>query len=211
MLGGTIFSNMKRFIPYIVIAVLIGIIGLQFSQIFSQQKTITRIKSDMGLLLESNNDLILKANHYKILDSLNVAQIKSLELTVKEFKTYREEDAKLIKSLRVRNKDLEALVSTKLETRDTILVAIHDTIPGIANFNYTSTWTDLSGMIDMQQNTMQVNIANREDLDIVESVTRKRFLGFLWYCKKLESRKVDVVSRNPNTTIKNVSYTKIVQ
>ena len=202
---------MKRFVPYIVITVLIGIIGLQFSQIFSQQKTITRIKSDMGLLLESNNDLILKANHYKILDSLNVAQIKSLELTVKEFKTYREEDAKLIKSLKVRNKDLEALVSTKLETRDTILVAIHDTIPGIANFNYTSTWTDLSGTIDMQQNTMQVNIANREDLDIVESVTRKRFLGFLWYCKKLESRKVDVVSRNPNTTIKNVSYTKIVQ
>lgn len=211
MLGGAFFSIMKRFIPYIVIAVLIGIIGLQFSQIFSQQKTITRIKSDMGLLLESNNDLILKANHYKILDSLNVAQIKSLELTVKEFKTYREEDAKLIKSLKVRNKDLEALVSTKLETRDTILVAIHDTIPGIANFNYTSTWTDLSGTIDMQQNTMQVNIANREDLDIVESVTRKRFLGFLWYCKKLESRKVDVVSRNPNTTIKNVSYTKIVQ
>lgn len=211
MLGGAIFSNMKRFIPYIVIAVLIGIIGLQFSQIFSQQKTITRIKSDMGLLLESNRDLTFKANHYKILDSLNVAQIKSLELTVKEFKTYREEDAKLIKSLKVRNKDLEALVSTKLETRDTILVAIHDTIPGIANFNYTSTWTDLSGTIDMQQNTMQVNIANREDLDIVESVTRKRFLGFLWYCKKLESRKVDVVSRNPNTTIKNVSYTKIVQ
>ena len=211
MLGGAIFSNMKRFIPYIVIAVLIGIMGLQFSQIFSQQKTITRIKSDMGLLLESNNDLILKANHYKILDSLNVAQIKSLELTVKEFKTYREEEAKLIKSLKVRNKDLEALVSTKLETRDTILVAIHDTIPGIANFNYTSTWTDLSGTIDMQQNTMQVNIANREDLDIVESVTRKRFLGFLWYCKKLESRKVDVVSRNPNTTIKNVSYTRIVQ
>ena len=201
---------MKRFIPYIIIAVLFGIIGLQFSRIFSQQKTITRIKSDMGLLLESNNDLILKANHYKILDSLNVAQIKSLELTVKEFKTYREEDAKLIKSLKVRNKDLEALVSTKLETHDTILVAIHDTIPGIANFNYMSTWTDLSGTIDMQQNTVQVNIANREDLNIVESVTRKRFLGFLWYCKKLENRKVDVVSRNPNTTIKNVSYTKIV-
>ena len=202
---------MKRIIPYIVITVLIGIIGLLWVHISSQQKTISRIKSDMGLLLESNNDLILKANHYKILDSLNVAQIKSLELTVKEFKTYREEDAKLIKSLKVRNKDLEALVSTKLETHDTILVAIHDTIPGIANFNYMSTWTDLSGTIDMQQNTVQVNIANREDLNIVESVTRKRFLGFLCYCKKLESRKVDVVSRNPNTTIKNVSYTKIVQ
>ena len=211
MLGGTFFSNMKRFIPYIVIAVLIGIIGLLWSHIFSQKKNLDHIKENMEVLLKSNNDLILKARHYQIQDSLNVAQIKSLELTVKEFKTYREEDAKLIKSLKVRNKDLEALVSTKLETHDTILVAIHDTIPGVANFNYTSTWTDLSGTIDMQRNTMQVNIANREDLDIVESVTRKRFLGFLWYCKKLESRKVDVVSRNPNTTIKNVSYTRIVQ
>lgn len=165
----------------------------------------------MEILLESNNDLILKARHYQIQDSLNVAQINSLELTVKEFKTYREKDAKLIKDLKIRNKDLEALVNTKLETRDTILVAVHDTIPRVATFNYTSTWTDLSGTIDMVKDTMQVNITNREDLEIVESVTRKRFLGFLWYCKKLESRKVDVVSHNPNTTIKNVSYTKIVR
>ena len=170
-----------------------------------------RIKENMEILLESNNDLILKAHNYQIQDSLNVAQIKSLELTVKEFKAYREGDAKLIKDLKIRNKDLEALVNAKLETRDTILVAVHDTVPGIATFNYTSTWTDLSGTIDMVKDTMQVSITNREDLEIVESITRRRFLGFLWYCKKLESRKVDVVSHNPNTTIKNVSYTRIVQ
>lgn len=197
--------------PYLVILVLFGIIGLLWSRISVHKKNLDRIKENMEVLLESNNNLILKVHHYQIQDSLNVAQIRSLELTAKEFKTYREEDAKLIKSLKIRNKDLEALVNTKLETRDTILVAVHDTIPGVATFNYTSTWTDLSGTIDMVKDTMRINIANREDLEIVESVTRKRFLGFLWYCKKLESRKVDVVSHNPNTTIKNVSYTKIVQ
>lgn len=202
---------MKKLVPYIVILVLFGIIGLLCVHISSQKKNLDRIKENTEVLLKSNNDLILKAHHYQIQDSLNVAQIRSLELTVKEFKTYREEDAKLIKDLKIRNKDLEALVNAKLETRDTILVAVHDTIPGIATFNYTSTWTDLSGTIDMIKDTMQINITNREDLKIVESVTRKRFLGFLWYCKKLESRKVDVVSHNPNTTIKNVSYTKIVQ
>lgn len=202
---------MKKLIPYLVILVLLGIIGLLWSHISSQKKNLDRIKENMEVLLESNNGLILKARHYQIQDSLNVAQIKSLELTVKEFKTYREKDAKLIKDLKIRNKDLEALVNAKLETRDTILVAVHDTVPGIATFNYTSTWTDLSGTIDMVKDTMQVSITNREDLEIIESVTRKRFLGFLWYCKKLESRKVDVVSKNPNTTIKNVSYTKIVQ
>lgn len=202
---------MKKLIPYLVILVLLGIIGLLWGHISSQKKNLDRIKENMEVLLESNNDLILKARHYQIQDSLNVAQIKSLELTVKEFKTYREKDTKLIKDLKIRNQDLEALVNTKLETRDTILVAVHDTVPGIATFNYTSTWTDLSGTIDMVKDTMQVSITNREDLEIIESVTRKRFLGFLWYCKKLESRKVDVVSKNPNTTIKNVSYTKIVQ
>lgn len=202
---------MKKLTPYLVILVLFGIIGLLWSHILSQKKNLDRIKENMEVLLESNNDLILKAHYYQIQDSLNVAQIRSLELTAKEFKTYREEDAKLIESLKIRNKDLEALVNTKLETRDTILVAVHDTIPGVATFNYTSTWTDLSGTIDMIKDTMQINIANREDLEVIESVTRKRFLGFLWYCKKLESSKVDVVSHNPNTTIKNVSYTKIVQ
>ena len=202
---------MKKLIPYLVILVLFGIIGLLWGQFLSQKNNLNRIKENMEVLLKSNNDLILKARHYQIQDSLNVAQINSLELTVKEFKTYREKDAKLIKDLKIRNKDLEALVNAKLETRDTILVAVHDTIPGVATFNYTSTWTDLSGTIDTAKDTMQVSITNREDLEIVESVTRKRFLGFLWYCKKLESRKVDVVSRNPNTTIKNVSYTKIVQ
>lgn len=194
-----------------MIPVLFGIIGLLCARISVHKKNLDRIKENMEVLLESNNDLILKVHHYQIQDSLNVAQIRSLELTTKEFKTYREEDAKLIESLKIRNKDLEALVNTKLETRDTILVAVHDTIPGIATFNYKSTWTDLSGTIDMIKDTMQINIVNREDLEIIESVTRKRFLGFLWYCKKLESRKVDVVSHNPSTTIKNVSYTKIVQ
>lgn len=202
---------MKKLIPYFVILVLLGIIGLLWGHISSQKKNLDRIKENMGVLLESNNDLILKARHYQIQDSLNVAQINSLELTVKEFKAYREKDAKLIKDLKIRNEDLEALVNTKLETRDTILIAVHDTVPGIATFNYTSTWTDLSGTIDMVRDTMQVSITNREDLEIIESVTRRRFLGFLWYCKKLESRKIDVVSKNPNTTIKNVSYTKIVQ
>lgn len=202
---------MKKLIPYLGTIVLFGIIGLLWSQFLSQKNNLNRIKENMEVLLKSNNDLILEARNYQIQDSLNVAQIKSLELTVKEFKTYREKDAKLIKNLKIRNKDLETLVNTKLETRDTILVAVHDTVSGIATFNYTSTWTDLSGTIDIVKDTMQVNITNREDLEIIESVTRKRFLGFLWYCKKLESRKIDVVSHNPNTTIKNVSYTKIVQ
>ena len=73
---------MKKLTPYLVILVLFGIIGLLWVHISSQKKNLDRIKENMEVLLESNNDLILKARHYQIQDSLNVAQIKSLELTV---------------------------------------------------------------------------------------------------------------------------------
>lgn len=163
----------------------------------------------MEVLIESNNDLILKVHNYQIQDSLNVAQIKSLELTVKEFKTYREKDAKLIKNLKIRNKDLESLINTRLETTDTITVTIHDTLQGLRTFDYKSKWTDVQGYIG--DDTLQMSIQNREELKVIESVKRKRILGFLWYSRKLESRNVDVISLNPNTEIKNVSYINITQ
>ena len=147
-------SVMKKLTPYLIIPVLFGIIGLLCGRISVHKKNLDRIKENMEVLLESNNDLILKVHRYQIQDSLNVAQIRSLELTAKEFKACLKEDAKLIESLKIRNKDLEAFVNTKLETRDTILVAVHDTIPGVATFNYTSTLTDLSGTSDIMKDTM---------------------------------------------------------
>ena len=44
----------------------------------------------------------------------------------------------------------------------------------------------------------------RDSLLVVETVQRKRFLGFLWKTKRVKSREIDVVSKNPYTDIVGV-------
>lgn len=202
---------MKQLELYLIIACLAVAVGLLSAKILAQRDSMGRLETDMGLLLESNDSLTLKIRDYKVRDSLSAAQVRSLRLTTRELKKYRADDAELIKDLRIRAKDLESLANTRLETRDTVFVALRDTAPGTAHFSYTSEWTDLSGTVNIAENTARIDIANREDLEIVSSVTRKRFLGFLWYRRKIEGRQIDVVSRNPNTTITNVSYIELVK
>ena len=72
-----------------------------------------------------------------------------------------------------------------------------------------SRWTDLHGFIS--NDTLQVKIINREELILVESLQRKKFLGIKlpgWlfgYKREI----LDVVSRNPNTTIQDIEYVKL--
>ena len=93
------------------------------------------------------------------------------------------------------------------ELRDTLVM--RDTLRMLKTFNYTSTWTDVRGLIDIEQDTVSLDINNRESLIIVESVEYKRFLGFLWRTRRIKSRKVDIVSLNPNTVITNAEYKSI--
>lgn len=181
------------------------------TKIQKQNKSIQRLGSDIELLLNSNEDLKLEAEIYKVNDSLNTARIKDLTLTIKEFKRYRQEDLELINKLKIRAKDLEAIVDTKIEKHDSIYIQVYDSIPNIISFDYTSKWTDVNGIIDRSKDSLQLVITNREELKVVESIKRKRFLGFLWYCKRLEYRKIDVLSMNPNTTISNISYVTVTE
>lgn len=201
---------MKKIITYIILAFL-AIFCLVYgsSKLVEQKNTIQRLETNLELLLRYNKGLELETKQYKVQDSLNAAKIQSLELSVKEFKEYRAQDLALIKDLSIRAKDLESLINTRLETTDTIAVTIHDTLQGLRTFDYKSKWTDVQGYID--DDTLQMSIQNREELKVIESIKRKRVLGFLWYSRKLESRNVDVISLNPNTEIKNVSYINITQ
>ena len=76
-------------------------------------------------------------------------------------------------------------------------------------FDYKSKWTDIKGCIDLKTDSLALQIKNRESLVIAETVTYKRFLGFLWKTKKIKSRQISIVSLNPNTQIINCEYTHI--
>src|SRR5574344_1814304 len=144
---------------------------------------------------------------YKVSDSLSACQVKELQVTISEYKQHRQEDAELIKKLKadkaetVTNTVTETTVEVRTVTKASVVYL--DTLKAI---NYSSKWTDLRGFIN--KDTVQVKITNREELLLVESVQRKKFLFFklpIWLFVH-KQRTVDVVSKNPNTTIKHVDY-----
>ncbi len=155
-------------------------------------------------VLKTNQETLLSdIEHYKIADSINVANINELALSLNDYKKYRAEDAALIKQLKADK--LLSISNVKIETKiEKIPVAIHDTIykqDSIKAFDYKSKWTDVSGFI--MQDSVLLDINNREELIITESYKKKK----LWFIKLptwlfgYKSKSISIISKNPNTAI----------
>lgn len=172
-------------------------------------------KAEKELYIGNTHNLLDTLQTYRTKDSLNVASVGKLELKLSEYEKYRTDDLKLIESLKIDKKRLERITTTQTQTiyelkgtvRDSIIYRdnfIVDTLRCITIFDK---WFDMNGCIN-RQNEFSGRFENRDSLAIINHVKQKRFLGFLWYYGKKESR-VDVVSRNPNTKIQGVEYIEI--
>lgn len=168
---------------------------------------------------EKNNVEILMSSpqKYTVNDSLNAMKVKALELSLKEYKAYRKEDAAIIKKLKadkaINSNAVQTLTRTKVvtKTRDsTIIRHVRDTVyrEQVAYIDYNSKWTTVKGYVD--KDSAYLDISNKEELILSESVTRKKFLFIklpVWLFG-YRSRVVNVVSKNPNTQIINVESVK---
>lgn len=202
----------------IMTSLLIVVITLLLMAIGGLREENARLKSNQDVLLAENRTITAESQKYKVCDSLNAIRASRLELTLKEYKNYRSDDLRLIKQLKTKRANLEKIITSKSETITALSVPLIDsvkvdTVSGndslIKCFSYTSKWTDIKGCADLEKDTVSLQINNRESLKVVESVTYKRFLGFLWKTSKVKSRQVDVVSENPNTKITNCEYVSI--
>lgn len=148
---------------------------------------------------------------YRIRDSLAGARVQSLELNLQEYERFRADDARLIKELKARNRDLAAVNATQAETiielrsipKDTVVLVDSVLVPARA-VHCGDAWFDFNGIITASEFTG--TLRNRDSLIIAETVQYKRFLGFLWKTNKVKSRWVDCVSKNPHSTIMGVDY-----
>lgn len=201
-----------------LIIITISALALMTKYVYSLQKENNRLKSNQEILFAENNMIIAESQKYKISNGLNAVKISELELTLKEYKRYRSEDLQLIEQLKTKKSDLQKIITSQAETidalslklRDSILInATTNQIDTLKYFDYRSKWTDVSGYINLEQDSVNLQINNRESLKIVETVTYKRFLGFLWKTKKIKNRQVNIVSENPNTEIINCEYISI--
>lgn len=184
----------------ILLAVVgVVVIGLQAMRIKSLTGERDRYRNNTNALM---NDV----ERYRTSNSLNAAKAEVLSLKLSEMERYRAEDMKTIESLKIRKRDLEQVTAIQLQTiadlrgtvADTIVMEreVHDTVQVL---HVSDEWVDLHGIV--ADGAFDGTLEVRDSIYIVESVQRARFLGFLWRTKRIKSREVDVMNKNPYTEI----------
>lgn len=208
----------KIIIEASIIITAISAAAFAFNRINSLKEENIRLKNNQDILLTEKKSIISESQKYKVSDSLNAIKASRLELTLKEYKQYRNEDLKLIGQLKIKKSDLSGIITSQHETIINLSARLQDTIKidnvtnqkdTLKHFSYKSKWTDIEGYIDLKRDTAKLQIKNKESLKVVETVIYKRFLGFLWKTNKVKSRQVDVISENPNTKIIGCEYISI--
>lgn len=208
---------MKRITSKIIVLIVVAVsVITAIKTIGDLKEENEQLKSNQEILFTEKESAMAQSQLYKVSDSLNAAKVTELQLSLSEYKKYRKEDLRLIEQLKIKKSDLQKVVSSQSETiyalstqlkdsvRNNIAAGVTDTLKC---FNYNSKWVDVSGCVSTD--TVELQIANRESLKVVETVKYKRFLGFLWKTNKIKSRQVSVVSENPYTTITSVEAISI--
>lgn len=201
---------------YLIITAIAGAI---IAVIWGQHSRIQQLKVDKSRYKNNTEVLLSDLNRYRTKDSLNVAMVDELQLKMSEYKRFRQEDAELIKTLQLNNRDLERITTMQTETihelrgsmKDSIVYIPGDTITKVLKcIDIRDEWIDLHGCVD-EGGQFIGSLRCRDSLVVVESGKRGRFLGFLWRTKKVKNRNISIVSKNPNTDILGIEYISLVR
>lgn len=185
--------------------------------IWVQRTKIEKLTDERNRYRGNTETLLQDVETYKTKDSLNAAKVGVLELKLSEFEKYRASDAELIKTLQTKNRELERVTTTQMETINELRATVRDSVVYLPG----DTVTTVLRCVDIVEPFFELHgcatpdgqftgtYINRDSLLIVETVQYKRWLGFLWKTKKIKNRQIDVVSKNPATKILGVEFVTI--
>lgn len=201
---------------YLIIAAIAWAVAAVVT-IWVQRSRINQLTGERDKYRTNTETLLQDVSRYQTKDSLNAAKVGVLELKLSEFEKYRASDAELIKTLQTKNRELERVTTTQMETinelratvRDSVVYLLGDTVTTVLRcVDIVEPYFELHGCATPDGQFTGTHI-NRDSLLIVETVQYKRWLGFLWKTKKIKNREIDVISRNPHTKIMGVEYIEI--
>lgn len=204
---------MKKYLIIAAIALAVAAVVT----IWVQRSRINQLTGERDKYRTNTETLLQDVSRYQTKDSLNAAKVGVLELKLSEFEKYRASDAELIKTLQTKNRELERVTTTQMETinelratvRDSVVYLPGDTVTTVLRcVDIVEPYFELHGCATPDGQFTGTHIS-RDSLLIVETVQYKRWLGFLWKTKKIKNREIDVISRNPHTKIMGVEYIEI--
>lgn len=163
-----------------------------------------KLKSENKILQTNVGTLLTGAEQYKVKDSLQVATIANLELSISEYRKYKAEDRKLLESLKIDNKRLKGIIKTQTESlyeqttllRDSVKMLLSpDSVEvpvNIKTARFTDQWHSLN--VTIQGDSLNYKLKTKESLLITNHIVPKRFLFFKFGCREVRT---EVVSKNP--------------
>lgn len=196
---------MKKYLIIAAIALAVAAVVT----IWVQHSRINQLTGERDKYRTNTETLLQDVSLYQTKDSLNAARVGVVELELSEYKKYRESDAELIKSLQLKNRELQNVTSAQMETitklngnvRDSIVYLPEDTTTIVLKcVNISDPWFSLNGCAT-PDGKFTGTFINRDSILIVETIEYKRFLNFLWKTKKIKNRDFRIISRNPHTKI----------
>lgn len=193
-----------------------GILIILIAIIVALSARLKKVTADRNVQRKNVETLFTSVESYKVQDSLQAATIGDLQLTLKQYKQFRAEDAELISQLKVDNKRLQGVVTTQTESyynhtailRDSVRMLVArqpDSIKIpilVKTANYSDEWHTLNITID--GDSLNYRLLTRESLIITNHIVPKKFLWFKFGCKEVRT---DVVSKNPY--VENISLESI--
>lgn len=198
-----------------IILVIVVLVGLGF---YYQNKKLQSAKEERDRYKNNTDVMMNEAKGYQTKERLNVMAVKELQFKISEFQRYRADDAALIKTLQIKNRDLKAVTTAQPQTVIKIVSSVRDSliyldkelriIDTLRCITVVEKWFDFNGCADKAGQFIGT-FTNRDSLLIAETVRYKRFLGFLWKTAKVKDRQIDIVSKNPNTKILGLEFTTI--
>lgn len=204
---------MKKYLIIAAIALAVAAVVT----IWVQRSRINQLTGERDKYRTNTETLLQDVSRYQTKDSLNAAKVGVLELKLSEFEKYRASDAELIKTLQTKNRELERVTTTQMETinelratvRDSVVYLLGDTVTTVLRcVDIVEPYFELHGCATPDGQFTGTHI-NRDSLLIAETVQYKRFWGFLWKTRKIKNREIDVVSKNPATRILGVEFVTI--
>lgn len=191
---------------YYILCVLAFVCVLQSVTIGKMRRTGQRHKANTETLLKG-------IEQYRTKDSLNAARVEALTLSKRQLEEYRAGDAELIKELKTKKRTLQAVTTAQAQTITRLRATVKDSVVYRSDtvrevlrcVDYDSPYLELHGCMD--KNGFNGIIKAYDSILIVSSVKYKRFL--FWRTKRIKSRSVDIVNRNPNAKVLGFEYIEI--
>lgn len=163
-----------------------------------------KLRSELNRQTENIGSLTYDIQYGKLDDSLSVAKNTAIQAKCNELEQLHLADAKLIKELKVKLKDVKTIHTASSYTADTVRI---ESVPNTADsvFSYQDKWLSLH--IDIPARLCQYS--SRDSLTTIVSRTYKH--KFLWWRWGIKGYQVQIVNFNPHSRINYSRYVEVVK